>query len=68
MIVPTIDVRAIDSNSTTVSLTDTKNFQTVFEYFRAHLQLISHRTFLYSLPPRQRENKEKFDLPVCVKK
>jgi hypothetical protein len=37
MIVPTIDVMAIDSNNTTVSFTDTKNFQNLLEYLRTHL-------------------------------
>jgi len=37
MIVPTIDVRAIDSSNNTVSFTETKNFQNLLEYFRTHL-------------------------------
>jgi hypothetical protein len=41
----------MDNNSTTVSFTDTKNFQNVFEYFRIHLQIKKISFGLRGHPP-----------------
>jgi hypothetical protein len=38
--VPIIDVAAMESSSTTVSFTDTKNFHKLLEYFRKHLHMV----------------------------